>query len=35
VIAPAYFFIARASERRKGTLELDEDPLDDPAIVAG
>jgi NCS1 family nucleobase:cation symporter-1 len=35
VVAPTYFFIARASERREGTLELAADPQEEPATVAG
>ena len=35
VVSPAYFFIARASERRDGTLELAPDELDESAVLAG
>ena len=34
VVSPAYFFIARASERRNGTLELAPDELDENAVMA-
>lgn len=34
VVSPTYFFIARASERRNGTLQLEPDELDERATVA-